>query len=181
MYVGEVTDRAPEVFRTGLQRKVYEMFAETGVPFRRADTGDVVTMEDCEAVDRKMDMKMVKTLFLCDKKRKHFFIYVMPGDRRFSSSAFSSALGTSSVSFAPAETMREMLDTDIGAATVLSALVLDKDSPVRVVIDSEVLGQDCIGCSDGTVNSFLKIRTADLTGRILPYAGRGFEVVEAAR
>ena len=67
MFVSEIQKEAPKEFKTDLQRKVYEVLNELKIPFERVDTDEVITMEDCELVDQKLNMKMVKTLFLCNR------------------------------------------------------------------------------------------------------------------
>lgn len=64
IYVSEIKNTAPTVFKTSLQEKVYQTLADLQIPYERVDTDEVITMEDCIAVDEKLNMKMVKTLFL---------------------------------------------------------------------------------------------------------------------
>lgn len=176
VYISEVKNDAPTSFKTDLQKKVYCKFQELGIVFERVDTDEVITMEDCIAINEKMQMKMVKTLFLCNRQQTEFYLFVTCGDKPFRSKEFSHALGISRVSFAPAERMAEKLQTVIGAATALSALVASSRD-VKLVFDSEVLAEPFYGCSDGTTTSYLKLKTSDLTGRILPLASRTFEIV----
>ena len=61
-----------------------------------------------------------------------------------------------------------MMGTDIGAATVLSALI-DKNFRVKVVFDNEVVREEWYGCSDGTTTGYLKIRTENIISRFLDY------------
>lgn len=71
-------------------------------------------MDDCTMIDRKMEMKMVKTLFLCNRKKTVFYLFITTGEKAFDTKAFSNALGISRVSFAPAELMEEMLGSKVG-------------------------------------------------------------------
>lgn len=133
-------------------------------------------MDDCTAINEKLDMKMVKTLFLCNRQKTEFYLFITAGDKPFRSKDFSHALGISRVSFAPAELMETMLGTKIGAATVFSAL-LDTAENVRIVFDNDVLEEKWYGCSDGTTTGYMKIQTCDITDRFLPYTGHGFSSV----
>ena len=72
-------------------------------------------MEDCEAIDSKLQMKTVKTLFLCNRQQTKFYLFVTRGDKPFKSKNFSAALGVSRVSFAPEEKMEEMMGNKVGA------------------------------------------------------------------
>ena len=37
------------------------------IPYHRVDTDEAISMEDCEAIDRKLDVHTVKTVFLCNR------------------------------------------------------------------------------------------------------------------
>lgn len=62
-YISEIMNVAPAAFGTALQKSVYETFEKLNISFERVDTDEAVTMDDCVAIDEKLDMKMVKTLF----------------------------------------------------------------------------------------------------------------------
>lgn len=65
-YVSEIKTTRPESFKTELQMKTYDTLEKLHIPYERVDTDEAITMEDCTAIDEKLDMKMVKTLFLCN-------------------------------------------------------------------------------------------------------------------
>lgn len=176
-FVSEVCQTAPETFRTPLQEKTYRALAELEIPFLRVETDEAITMEDCIQIDAKLDMKMVKTLFLCNRQQTTFYLFITAGDKPFRSKDFSAALEISRVSFAPAERMEAMLGTQIGAATVFSAL-LDTAREVQIVFDRDVLAEEWYGCSDGTTTGYMKVRTELILRRFLPYVKRTPVVIE---
>ena len=169
-YVSEIFHTPPAEFQTPLQAQTYAALAALELPFARVETDEAVTMEDCVQINAKLQMKMVKTLFLCTRHQAAFYLFVTAGDKPFRSSAFSAALDVPRVSFAPAERMQEMLGTKIGAATVFSGL-LETARDVQFVLDRAVLREEFYGCSDGTTTGYLKLRTADVTERLLPHMG----------
>lgn len=172
-YVSGIQTEAPSVFHTKLQERVYHTLQNLDISFYRVDTEEAVTMDDCTAINEKLDMKMVKTLFLCNRQKTEFYLFITTGDKPFCSKDFSRALGISRVSFAPAELMETMLGTRIGAATVFSAL-LETAKDVRIVFDNDVLTEEWYGCSDGTTTGYMKIHSRDIIERFLPYAGHTF-------
>ncbi len=165
--VSEVKTEAPPEYRTDLQQKVYEMLAALKVPFERVDNDPALTMEDCEAIDERLHVKTVKTLFLCNRQKTSFYLFVTPGDKPFVTKNFGRALGVSRVSFAPPEMLLGMLGTVVGATTVFS-LLLDTENTVRLVIDEAVTGYEYYGCTDGTTTGYMRIKMQDLTEKILP-------------
>lgn len=175
--VSEIKTDMPKTYKTSLQEKVYKALNELDIPFERVDTDEVITMEDCVAVDEKLDVKMVKTLFLCNRKKTDFYLFITCGDKPFKSKDFSNALEISRVSFAPAELMEEMLGTKIGAATVFSSLI-DTENRVKIVFDKAVLSEEYYGCSDGITTGYMKIKTTDITGKLLSFAHHIPTVIE---
>lgn len=155
-------------FKTDLQKQVYQTLGQLHIPFERVDTDEAVTMEDCIFIEQKLDMKMVKTLFLCNRQQTSFYLFVTRGDKPFHAKEFSNALKISRVSFAPAELLETMLGTKIGAATVFSSL-LDKEGDVQIVFDKEVLAEKWYGCSDGTTTGYMKIETDKILQKFLPF------------
>ncbi len=176
-YVSESKTTAPEQYLNPLQRQVYAVLKELDIPFERVDTDEAITMEDCVQIDEKLQMKMVKTLFLCNRQQNAFYLFITAGDKPFRSKDFSTALDVARVSFAPAERMAEMLGTKIGAATVFSAL-LDKENRVQIVFDKEVLKEQWVGCSDGTTTGYMKVATELILRRFLPYVKHPAAVIE---
>lgn len=168
-YISEITKTAPKEYKNQLQKETYKALAQLKIPFERVDTDEAVTMDDCVLIDQKLNMKMVKTLFLCNRKKTIFYLFITTGEKVFDTKHFSGALGISRVSFAPAEMMEEMLGNKIGAATVFGTL-LDQDRDVQVIVDKEVADEEFYGCSDGTTTCYMKIRTEDVIGKFLPFA-----------
>lgn len=164
--VSEIQRSAPQVFQTDLQERVYRTLEDLQIPFERVDTDEVITMEDCIAVNEKLNLKMVKTLFLCNRQQTNFYLFITCGDKPFRAKEFSNALAVSRVSFAPAALMETMLGTKIGAATVFSSL-LDGENRVQIVFDQDVLAEEYYGCSDGTTTGYLKLRTEDMVRKFL--------------
>lgn len=175
--VSEIKTTAPAVCKTDLQKAVYQTLGELRIPYERVDTDEVITMEDCIAVNKKLNMKMVKTLFLANRQQTRYYLFITCGDKPFHAKEFSSALGIARVSFAPAEQMETMLGTKIEAATVFSAL-LDTARDVQIVFDKDVLSEEWYGCSDGTTTGYMKVLTTQITGDFLSYAKHTPAIIE---
>ena len=176
IYVSEIQTIAPKTFKNELQSKVYSALSTLNVPFERVDTDEVITMEDCAAINEKLEMKMVKTLFLCNKQHNDFYLFITVGSKPFRSKDFSEALNVSRMSFAPIELMETMLGTKIGAATILSAL-LPTANRVKIIIDKDIINEEYYGCSDGTTTGYLKLKTNDVLHKILPFSDRDYSVI----
>ena len=78
-YVSEIQTKAPSHFQTQLQKLVYETLEKLQISFERVDTDEAITMEDCAAINKKLDMNMVKTLFLCNRQQTDFYLFITIG------------------------------------------------------------------------------------------------------
>ena len=166
----EIKTEKPDVFVNETQRLVYAALERLDIPIERIDNDPAVTMEDCQAVDAALGVPTVKTLLLCNRQQTMFYLYVMPGDKPFSTKDFGASLQISRVSFAPAEKLHDFLGTEVGATTPLS-LVADPEKRVRLIIDREAVAPESIGFPDGTTSCYMRMRTADLLQLFIPAAG----------
>ena len=176
-YVSEVKTEAPKVFESELQQRIYETFADLDIHFERVDNDPAITMEDCALINERLDMKTVKTLFLCNRQQTNFYLFVTLDGKTFVTKDFSAALGISRVSFATEELLFSMLGTKIGATTVLSS-IMDTENKVRIVFDKEVLENEWYGCTDGTTTSYMKLKTSDVLEKYIPFTKHEITVIE---
>lgn len=167
-YVSEIHTDAPKSFKTKLQCELYKTLERLEIPYERVETDEAITMEDCKAINEKLHINMVKTLFLCNRQQTEYYLFITKGDKPFSSKRFSTAMGISRVSFAPQSRMEEMLKTKIGAATVFSSLVDDRGE-VRIVFDKEIADDEYYACSDSTTTGYMKLKTKDIILKFLPF------------
>ena len=72
--VSDIISTPPAEFSSELQRNVYEAFASLGIPFGRVDTDPGLTMEDCQHIDAKIGVHIVKTIFLCNRQQTEFYL-----------------------------------------------------------------------------------------------------------
>ena len=172
--VSEMMSTPPEAFSSKLQRRVYETFGELGIPFGRVDTDPGLTMEDCRHIDAKIGVRIVKTLFLCNRQQTEFYLYVTSHDKPFVTRDFCSALGIPRVSFASAERLWERTGVRVGATTILSA-VWPACAGVHLVMDASIAASEWFACTDGTPTCFVKLHTRDLLDKYL--AGKELKLI----
>ena len=103
--------RPSEIYgREERELRVYELLDSLNIEYERCDHAPAVTMEDCEAVDIAMGVRMCKNLFLCNRQRTDFYLLLIPADKPFKTKELSAQLGVSRLSFASAEDMERLLD-----------------------------------------------------------------------
>jgi len=174
--VSDILTTPPPQAATALQQLVYDTFARLNIPFGRVDTDPGLTMEDCRHIDAKIGVRIVKTIFLCNRQQTEFYLYVTTDEKPFVTREFCSALGIPRVSFAPAGKLWELTGVEVGATTVLSA-ILPQSAPVHLVMDRTVADSPWFACTDGTATCFVKIRTEDLLNKYIPASGHKLTLI----
>ena len=157
--------------------RVYDFLDALGVEYDRVDHEAAMTMEICEAIDLALEAQICKNLFLCNRQQTDFYLLMIPGDKVFKTKDISAQIGSSRLSFAGAEHMEQFLDITPGSVSVLG-LMNDKEGRVRLLIDEDVLKGEYIGCHPCINTSSLRIRTSDLTEKIIPALGHTPTVVK---
>ena len=149
------------------EMRVYDLLDQLGISYLRTDHEAAGTMEDCNEIDRILDVLICKNLFLCNRQKTKFYLLMMPGDKPFKTKELSAQIGSSRLSFAKSEYMEKYLDITPGSVSVLG-LMNDIEGKVRLLIDEDVLTERYFGCHPCINTSSLKFTTEDLIGKVIP-------------
>lgn len=163
--------------RTAKEMAVYELLEKLGIPYRRLDHEATATIESCHEVDKLLGISICKNLFLCNAQKTKFYLLMMPGGKKFSTKEVSRQIGSARLSFAPPEYMEEFLNITPGAVSIMG-LMNDRENRVKLLIDREVLAEEYLGCHPCVNTSSLKLKTADVMSKFLPFTGHDYTVVE---
>ena len=156
--------------RLAKEVRVYDLLDGLGIQYQRIDHEAAMTMEACAAIDEVLDATICKNLLLCNRQCTAFYLLMIPGDKVFKTSALSKQIGSSRLSFAAPEYMEQYLDITPGSVSVLG-LMNDKENHVELLIDTDVLKGEYIGCPPCINTSSLRLRTEDLMTKIIPAMG----------
>lgn len=168
--VGKVTTVPPETYSNPLQKKIYDTLSRLDIPFERVENSPSHTMEEAVEINKALGGRMAKNIFLTNRQKTKWWLLVMDPDKPFITRDFSGALGIPRVSFAPLDMFAEKLGVESGAANILCTLN-DASADIQLVLDKDVLDADSFMLPDATVTSHIKIRTSDLTERLIPATG----------
>ena len=149
------------------ERRVYDFLDSLEISYQRADHAPAMTMEACLAVNEALGVDMCKNLFLCNRQNTDFYLLLMPADKPFKTKDLSKQIGSSRLSFGSGDFMEKFLDITPGSLSVLG-LMNDKENRVQLLIDEDILKAEYIGCHPCINTSSLRIRTKDLTDKIIP-------------
>lgn len=156
---------------------VYDLLEKLDIPYLRVDHEAAATVDDCHDVDEALGIHICKNLFLCNRQKTDFYLLMMPGLKKFKTKELSAQLGVARLSFAEAQYMEEFLDITPGSVSVLG-LMNDKEHRVRLLIDSELLRDEFVGCHPCVNTSSLKLKMQDVLEKFLPYVEHEYTVVE---
>ncbi len=167
----DLSGRLPKEIRT------YDLLDQLGIPYERVDHPATATIEACHAVDKLLNLKICKNLFLCNAQKTSFYLLMIPGEKKFRTAVLSKEIGSSRLSFGPETYMEQFLDITPGSVSILG-LMNDFQHRVRLLIDEDVIrNHEYVGCHPCINTSSLKIRTQDLLERFLPYLHITYTVV----
>ena len=157
----DVSGRLPKEVR------VYDLLDSLGISYYRIDHDPAMKMEACAEIDKALGATICKNLFLCPRTKNSFYLLMMPADKHFATRPVSDQVGSSRLGFADESYLLELLDITPGSVSVLG-LMNDKENRVRLLIDKDVLAGDYIGVHPCVNTASLKLKTSDLTEKIIP-------------
>lgn len=182
IYKGRPTDTSGRQQR---EIRVYDLLDDLKIDYDRLDHNAAMNMEVCDEInaafgrmtleefkaepdgERTSHAIICKNLFLCNRQKTKFYLLMIPGDKKFLTKNLSAQINSARLSFAGEEEMLKYLDITPGSVSVLG-LMNDHDNAVQLLIDSDVLQSEYVGCHPCINTSSLRMRTRDLTEKILP-------------
>lgn len=177
MWISEIYTSAPAEDRCAVETASFALLDELGISYSRVEHDIANTMEDCAVISDALGIRICKNLVLCNRQKTSFYLLTMPEDKPFVTKDLSHQIGSSRLSFAPAEEMERLLGCTPGSASVLG-LMNDKNHEVRLLMDKEVYEAEWFGCHPCKNDGSLRIKTDDLLKVFLPHTGHEVTVVE---
>ncbi len=162
---------------TERQQKTLAYLSERGIPYERVTHAAARTIEDCHAVDAMLGVKVCKNLFLCNQQRTAFYLLLLRGDKAFKTKDISKQLSVSRLSFGDENHMEALLGLSPGAVSVLG-LMNDTENKVRLLIDGDLLDEECIACHPCDNTATLKMTWGDILDVFLPAVHHDYTVVK---
>lgn len=157
--------------------RVYDFLDSLEIEYIRTDHEPAQTMEDCNRIDKVLDVLICKNLFLCNRQKTVFYLLLMPGDKPFKTKELSSQINSARLSFATEDKMLEYLDIEPGSVSVMG-LMNDKENNVRLLVDADVLKGEFLGCHPCVNTSSIKLKTSDVFDKFLKAVNHSYTTVK---
>ena len=155
----------------------FDLLEKLGIEYDRVSSDPADTMEKCAEVSKVLGVPICKNLFLCNRQKTQFYLLAMGPDKPFRTKDLSAQIGSSRLSFAPEESLWELLRCHPGSATILG-LANDTEHRVQLLIDREVYDAPFFSCHPCICTSTLKLKTADVLEKLLPHTGHTPVIVD---
>lgn len=159
------------------EEAAFSLLEELGIGYARVSSEPADTMEKCAAVGEALGMSVCKNLFLCNRQKTQFYLLCMGPDKPFHTKDLSRQIGSARLSFAPEESLWELLRCTPGSATILG-LPNDKERLVQLLMEREVYQAEYFSCHPCVCTSTLKLKMADVLEKFLPRTGHQVTVVD---
>lgn len=155
----------------------FDLLDTLGIDYDRVSHDAAFNMELCAGVSAVLGVSVCKNLFLCTRQKTSFYLLCMPPDKPFHTKDLSAQINSSRLSFAPEDSLWELLHCHPGSATVLG-LANDTEHRVQLLLDREVYDAPYMSCHPCICTSTLKLKTSDVLTRLLPHTGHTPIVVD---
>ena len=155
----------------------FDLLDTLGMDYDRVSHDAAFNMELCADVSAVLGVSVCKNLFLCNRQKTSFYLLCMPPDKPFHTKDLSAQINSSRLSFAPEDSLWELLHCHPGSATVLG-LANDTEYRVQLLLDREVYDAPYMSCHPCICTSTLKLKTSDVLTRLLPHTGHTPIVVD---
>lgn len=150
---------------------------ENGIDFEIVTHSPAFTLEECQKINSLIGGRICKNLLLKTDSGKTTYLLLIRDDKRFVTKEISKKLGCSRLSFASAEYMKNLLNTEPGSLSITS-LFFDKEDRVLLAIDSDVIKEDFVCCHPSDNTATLKIRTEDILEKLIPLLNKEPKIIE---
>lgn len=170
----------PEEDRAAVEMKCYDLLDLLGVSYLRADHDCADTIELCREIEQVLGCPICKNLLLTNRQNTAFYLLMMPGDKPFRTKDLSKQIRSARLSFASGDQMEQLLGTAPGSLSVLG-LMNDAEGRVKLLVDSDLMNLEYIGCHPCRNSSTLKLGMADVLELLLPAMHHDVTFVELPR
>ena len=170
MTISSVYCGRPKEIRDFLEQRVYDLLDELNIPYERVDHDAAYDMGACGVISQVLGVRICKNLLLTPRNRSAFYLLAMPDDLPFRTADFSKIIGSSRLSFATEEDLRDLLGVQIGSASVLG-LMNDTEHRVTLAMERRIADAEWFGCHPCRNTSSLRLKTSDLLHVFLPHIG----------
>lgn len=147
------------------KQEVYKFLKENNIWHEITEHKAVYNMAELEQIEIPYPEADAKNLFVCDDKKRNYYLITVKGNKRVDLKEFKSKNGTRSLRFASANDLMDIMVLKPGSVTPFGVLN-DDELRVKVFFDSAFGGLIGVHPNDNTATVWLNINDlADIIRR----------------
>ncbi len=142
------------------KKEIYEFIKNKNIWYEITEHKAVFNMEELEKIDLPYKECDAKNLFICDDKKKNYYLITVKGEKRVNLKEFKTKNNTRRLSFTKEEDLMDIMGLSAGSVTPLG-LLNDKNLKVIFYLDEDFLkDKQIIGVhpNDNTATIWLKVK-----------------------
>ena len=141
-----------------------------GIKYDMVEHPPVMTIADCLYAQNALAAIVPKNLFLTPRNMSAFYLCLMSPDVEFRTADISKEIGSSRLSFAPADQLMRLIRTAPGAISPLG-LLFDEARAVRLIADKRLQCEARLAFHPCVNTATIAIDIHDFINTFLPFTG----------
>ena len=162
----------------GVSELVLSALGRLGIKYDMVEHPPVMTIADCLYAQNALAAIVPKNLFLTPRNMSAFYLCLMSPEAEFRTADISKEIGSSRLSFAPADQLMRLMRTAPGAISPLG-LLFDEERTVRLIADKRLQGQTRLAFHPCVNTATVAIDMHDFINIFLPFTGHSLTWVDA--
>jgi Ala-tRNA(Pro) deacylase len=154
----------------------YDFLESNGIAYERHDHPAVYTVEEAGRIVPPLPAAKTKNLFLRDDKGKRHFLVLVRSHKSVDLNGLKNILGIKRISFGSSERLKQYLDIEPGAVSLL-AIYNDPGHLVEVVMDKHLWEEDVFQFHP-LVNTSTLVISKENIQRFLKMTGHKMAIVD---
>ena len=142
------------------KQEIYNYLKSENIEFEVTEHKAVFNMAEMSEVELPYPEADAKNLFVCDDKKRNYYLITVKGNKMVNLKEFKQNNGTRNLSFASEKDLADIMELIPGAVTPLGVLN-DSGRIVQVFIDSD-LADGLIGVHPNENTATVWLKTSDL-------------------
>lgn len=135
-----------------------------------------VTTEQADEFIEGFEGVRTKTMFLCDKKKRRFYLAIMDDSKRMDMNAFAEMVGEKKVKMASDQSLADKMNLPAGVVSVFGLLYND-ERDIEVYFDKDIMDEEKLTFHPNTNTMTMFLRTEDVL-KYLDELGYEAKIVE---
>jgi Ala-tRNA(Pro) deacylase len=142
------------------EKEVCEILDKLNITYRKYNHKAVYTIEEAKDLSIDIPGRHCKNIFICDRKKKSFFLVILPEDKKLDFKIIENQLSYKGLRFASEEMLHKYLGVEAGSVTPFG-LINDISKEVEVIIDKDIEAGDYVSFHPNVNTATITITLGD--------------------